>query len=118
MENGRKRYAVGKLGKLYEFQGGAVPEEATALVEENDDSLTTAGQEYCKKRGKPAHIESIRVLFAQQSSSAVTDAAAASVINQDKREARDEKTKAMSERLRHDWEAQDKAFKESTAAKK
>ena len=118
MESARKRYAVGNHGKLHEFQGGDVPEGATALVEEHDDSLTPAGLDYCKKRGKDAHVETIRVLFAQQSSSAVTDAAVASVKNHDVRQARDEKTKAMSERLRHDWEAQDKAYKANEATKK
>ena len=118
MDSERKRYAVGDFGKLYQFQGGDIPDGATPLVEEHDDSLTAAGKSYCEKRAKPVSIESIRVLFAQQSSSAVTEAATASVRNQEALQERSEKTKAMSERLRHDWEAQDKAYKASAAAKK
>ena len=70
-----------------------MPEGTTALVEEKDESLTQAGKEYCETRRRPAHIETLQVLFAQQSSSAVTDAAVASVKNQDARPLRDERTK-------------------------
>ena len=118
MGSGGKRYALGELGKLVEFQGGEVPEGTTALVEENGEGLTQAGKDYCQKRRRPVHLETLRVMFAQQSSSAITDAAVASVKNQDARPQRDEKTKAMSERLRHDWEAQDKAYKATQVAKK
>jgi hypothetical protein len=118
MDSGSKRYAVGDFGKLYEFQGGQVPEGTTALVEEKDESLTQAGKDYCEKRRRPAGIETLQVMFAQQSSSAVNDAAVASVKNQDIRSQRDEKTKSMSERLRHDWEAQDKAYKAAEGARK
>ncbi|UCE64623.1 MAG: hypothetical protein JSU59_05680 [Nitrospirota bacterium] len=118
MASGSKRYALGDLGKLYEFQGGEVPEGTTALVEEKSESLTQAGKEYCEKRRRPVNIETLQVLFAQQSSSAVTDAAVASVKNQDARPQRDERTKSMSERLRHDWAAQDKAYKAAEAGRK
>ncbi len=118
MASGSMRYALGDFGKLIEFQGKAVPEGATALVEEKDDSLTEAGKEYCQKRRRPASLETLRVMFAQQTSSAVTEAAVASAKNQDARPERDERTKSMSERLRHDWEAQDKAYKSAEAARK
>jgi hypothetical protein len=118
MNSGSKRYALGEFGKLYEFEGSAVPEGTTALVEEKDESLSQAGKEYCQKRRRPASIETLRVMFAQQSSSAVADAAIASVKNQEARPQRDERTKTMSERLRHDWEAQDKAYKAAEGARK
>lgn len=117
MASGSKRYALGDFGKLYEFQGSEVPEGTTALVEK-DESLTEAGKEYCQKRGKSVGLETLRVIFAQQTSSAVTEAAVASVKNQDARPIRDERTKDMSERLRHDWEAQDKAYKSAESARK
>lgn len=118
MESARKRYALGDFGKLHEFQGAEVPAGTTALVEEHDDSLTAAGKDYCQKRLRPASLETLRVMFVQQSSSAMADAAMASVRNQETRQERNEKTKGFSERLRHDWEAQDKAFKAAEAAKK
>jgi len=118
MDSESKRYALGDLGKLYEFQGGEVPEGTTALVEEKDESLTQAGMDYCKKRRRPASIETLQVMFAQQSSSAVNDAAVASIKNHEIRFQRDENTKSMSERLRHDWEAQDKAYKAAEGARK
>jgi hypothetical protein len=118
MDSGSKRYALGDLGKLYEFQGGEVPEGTTALVEEKNESLTQAGMDFCKKRRRPASIETLQVMFAQQTSSAVTDAVVASVKNQDTRSQRDENTKSMSERLRHDWEAQDKAYKAAEGGRK
>ena len=118
MDSESKRYALGDLGKLYEFQGSEVPEGTTALVEEHGEDLTQAGKEYCQKRRRPANMETLRVMFVQQSSSAMTDAAVASVKNHEARPLRDEKTKAMSERLRYDWEAQDKAYKAAEAAKK
>ena len=118
MASGRKRYALADFGKLIEFEGGASPEGTKALVEEKDDSLTEAGKEYCQVRRRPASLETLRVMFAQQTSSAVTEAAVASVKNQDARPLRDERTKSMSERLRHDWEAQDKAYKAAEGARK
>ena len=118
MSSGNKRYALGDLGKLYEFEGAEVPEGTTALVEEKGEMLTDAGKEYCTKRRRPANIITLQVLYAQQSSPAVTEAAVASVKNQDARPEREERTKNMSERLRHDWEAQDKAYKASESARK
>jgi hypothetical protein len=118
MDSGSKRYALGDFGKLYEFQGGEVPDGTTALVEEQGERLTQAGKEYCQKRRRPASIDTLQVMFAQQSSSALADAVVASNKNQDTRPQRDERTKSMSERLRHDWEAQDKAFKAAEGARK
>ena len=113
MGSERVRYAVGERGKLYAFTGSDVPDGATALVEEHDDSLTEAGKEYCKRRGFNPHLESIRVLCGRQNSDAVTDAAIASVRNQEIRLDRDARTKEMSERLRLDWAEQDKAYQEA-----
>lgn len=118
MGSGNQRYALGDYGKLIEFQGSSVPDGATPLVEEQDGNLTKEGIEYCEKRRRPAILDTLQVMFAQQTSSAVKEAAVASVKNQDARPQRDERTKSMSERLRHDWEAQDKAYKASVAAKK
>lgn len=118
MSSSSKRYALGDFGKLCEFQGANAPKGTLPLVEEQGEGLTQAGKEYCEKRRRPANIETLRVLFAQQSSSAIADAAVASIKNQEFRPQRDEKTKAMSERLRHDWEAQDKAYKSAEAARK
>ena len=117
MASGGKRYSLGDFGKMHEFEGEKVPEGTTALVEQ-DGNLTQTGKEYCEKRRRPASIETLKVMFAQQSSSAVVEAVVASIKNQDSRPQRDEKTKSMSERLRHDWEAQDKAYKTAEAARK
>ena len=65
MDSGGKRYALGELGKLVEFQGGEVPEGTTALVEEHGGGLTQAGKDYCQKRRRPVHMETLRVMFAQ-----------------------------------------------------
>jgi len=118
MDSGSKRYALGEFGKLYEFQGGKAPEGTTALVEEKGESLTQAGMEYCQKRRRSAGIETLQVIFAQQTSSAVNNAVVASIKNHEARSQRDENTKSMSERLRHDWEAQDKAYKAAEGARK
>lgn len=118
MDSGNPGYAVGDFGKLYELRGGEVPSGTTVLVEEHDQSLTHAGKEFCQNRALQAHIESIRVAYAQQSSSAITDAAEASIKNQETRAKREEQTKAMSERLKLDWAAQDKAYQANETAKK
>ncbi len=103
------RYSVGEAGKMFSFTGTQVPDGTTALIEEKDDILTDAGKDYCKCRGFNPHIESIRVLYARQTSDVANEAVAASVRNQEIRLDRDARTKAMSERLRLDWAEQDKA---------
>ena len=118
MGSEKVRYAIGDAGKLFAFTGGDVPAGATPLLEEHDDSLTEAGKTYCTIRGLTPHPESIRVKFAQQSSDAVGEAAAATVRNQEVRLDRDAKTKAMSERLRLDWAEQDKAYQEGQKQRK
>ena len=118
MNSGCPGYAIGDFGKLVELRNGEVPSGITVLVEEHDQSLTPAGEKFCKNRALQPDIESIRVAYAQQSSSAMAHAADASVKNQDRRANRDEQTKAMSEKLRLDWEAQDKAYRANETAKK
>ncbi len=118
MGSEKVRYAVGDVGKLFAFTGGDVPAGATPLIEEHDDRLTEAGKTYCTIRGHTPHPELIRVKFAQQTSEAVSEAATATVRNQEVRLDRDAKTKAMSERLRLDWAAQDKGYQEAQKQRK
>ena len=118
MGSENKRYAIGEFGKLIQFTGGKIPEGTNSLVEEDGETLTEAGKQYCKARARPLHVESIRVIFAHQSGAAMVQAVEASAKNQDLREERDMQTKAMSERLKNDWAAQDKAYKASEAARK
>ena len=113
MGSQRIRYAEGELGKLFAFSGGDVPAGTTALTEEHDESLTEAGKEYCHHHRLNPHSESIRVQYGQQSSYAVGDAIQASIKTQETRLDRDAKAKAVSERLRLDWAAQDKAYQEA-----
>jgi len=113
MGNPPVRYAEGELGKLFAFTGGDVPPGTTALTEEHDASLTEAGKEYCTHHRLNPHPESIRVQYGQQSSYAVGEAIQASIRTQETRLDRDAKAKAVSERLRLDWAAQDKAYQDA-----
>lgn len=113
MGSQRVRYAEGDLGKLFAFTGGNVPAGTTALTEEHDASLTEAGKQFCEHRKLNPHPESIRVIFEQQSSYAVVGALEASIKNQETRLDRDAKAKGVSERLRLDWAAQDKAYQDA-----
>jgi len=113
MGSERVRYALGDLGKLFAFTGGNEPAGTTPLTEENDASLTAAGKKYCEDHKLNQHPETIRVLFGQQSSYAVGNAVEASIKNQESRMDRDAKSKAISERLRLDWQAQDKSYQEA-----
>ena len=119
MAERHKQYAEGKSGELYGYSGKNAPEGTTALVEEDGVTLTEAGLKFCQKRGYPSPmVETIRVLYDQYHSPAVGQAIEAAARNSDLMIEKQNKTKQMSERLRLDWEAQDKAFKASAAAKK
>ncbi len=113
MGDARVRYAEGEIGKLFAFSDGEVPPGATPLTEEHDDSLTEAGKKFCHDRRLNPHPETIRTLYSQQSSYAVDDAIKASIKNQETRMERDARAKEISERLRLDWIAQDKAYQEA-----
>ena len=113
MGSERVRYALGDLGKLFAFTGGDVPAGTIPLTQEHDASLTAAGKKYCEDQKLNPHPETIRVIFGQQSSYAVGYAVEASIKNQEARTERDNKAKAISERLRLDWQAQDKAYQDA-----
>ncbi|MDH3770939.1 MAG: hypothetical protein OET79_08135 [Nitrospirota bacterium] len=119
MAEQHKQYAEGKSGELYGYTGKTPPAGTTALVEEDGKTLTPAGLKFCQKRGYPSPmVETLRVIYDQYHSPAVGHAIEASALNSDLMLEKQNNTKKMSERLRLDWEAQDKAFKASVAAKK
>jgi len=111
------RYAEGELGKLYVFTGGDVPPGTKPLTEE-DGSLTEAGTKYCNHQKLNPHPETIRTIFGQQSSYVIRDAIKASIENQETRVDRHNKAKEISERLRLDWQSQDKAYIEAIKQRK
>lgn len=110
MGDAKIRYAEGEMGRLFSFTGTDIPAGTTPLTNETGDGLTEAGRKYCQARRLNPHPESIRVQYGQQTSYAVVAAVKASVLNQETRLDRDAKAKGISERLRHDWAAQDKAY--------
>jgi hypothetical protein len=119
MSNEKVRYALGESGQLYKFTGKDIPAGGDPLVEEDGTTLTAAGTQFCKTRGIGfPNAEVLRVICDQYSSATLTMAAAAHDLNLELLPQRQDKTKAMSERLRLDWEQQDKAYKENQAAKK
>jgi hypothetical protein len=119
MSDEKIRYALGESGQLYKFTGKDIPTGGNPLVEEDGTTLTAAGTQFCKIRGIGfPNAEVLRVICDQYSSATLTMAASAHDLNLDLLPKRQEKTKAMSERLRLDWEKQDKAYKESQATKK
>ncbi|MCZ6799910.1 MAG: hypothetical protein O7F12_05420 [Nitrospirae bacterium] len=119
MSDEKIRYALGGSGQLYKFTGKDLPAGADPLIEEDGTTLTATGNQYCKTRGIGfPNAEVLRVLCDQYSSATLTMAASAHDLNLDLMPQRQDKTKEMSERLRLDWEKQDKAYKESQAAKK
>ena len=119
MAEQHKQYAEGKSGELYGYTGKTPPAGTTALVEEDGSTLTAAGLKYCQRRGYPSPmVATLRTLHDQYHSPAVGQAIAASALNADLMLEKQNNTKKMSERLRLDWEQQDKAFKASVAAKK
>ncbi len=118
MAEQHKQYAVGQSGELYGYTGNA-PEGTTALVEDDGKTLTPAGLKFCQQRGYPSPmVETIRVIFDQYHAPAIGHAIEAAALNSDLMIEKQNNTKKMSERLRLDWEQQDKAFKASMAAKK
>jgi hypothetical protein len=119
MAEQHKQYAEGKSGELYEYKGKNVPPGTKALVEEDGKTLTPDGLKFCQKRGYPSPmVETLRVIYDQYHSPAVGHAIEASALNADLMLEKQNNTKKMSERLRLDWEQQDKAFKASVAGKK
>ena len=118
MGDAKTRYAEGELGKLFSFTGNDVPAETTPLTDETGEGLTEAGTKYCEIRRLNPHPESIRVQHGQQTSYAVVAAVKASVLNQEVRLDIDAQKKAVSERLRLDWMAQDKAYQDAIKERK
>lgn len=119
MSSEAPRFAIGDFGTLHKFSGKDAPAGTKPLVEADGTTLTEAGVGYCKARGIASpNAEVIRVLCDQYHSSVLTEAAVAHDRTLDLIPERMDKTKVMSERLRLDWEAQDKAYKASVSAKK
>jgi len=119
MAEQHKQYAEGKSGELYGYTGKTPPAGTTALVEEDGTTLTAAGLKYCQRRGYSSPmVATLRVLHDQYHAPAVGEAIVAAALNADLLLEKQNNTKKMSERLRLDWEQQDKAFKANVAAKK
>ena len=68
--------------------------------------------------GKALGVEAVRVLYDHYHSPAMGQAIEAQALTADLIREKQEQTKKISERLRLDWEAQDKAYKEQASAKK
>lgn len=116
MAEQHKQYAEGQSGELYGYTGKTPPEGTTALVEEDGTTLTAAGLKFCQRRGYPSPmVATIRVLHDQYHAPAVGAAITAAALNADMMLEKQNNTKKMSERLRLDWEQQDKAFKANVA---
>ena len=119
MSSETPRYAVGDFGTLCKFTGSDAPAGTKPLVEADGTTLTEVGVSYCKARGIASpNAEVIRVWCDQYNSPVLTEAALAHDRTLDLIPERMDKTKIMSERLRVDWEAQDKAHKANASAKK
>jgi hypothetical protein len=116
MAEQHKQYAEGKSGELYGYTGKTPPAGTTALVEEDGSTLTAAGLKYCQRRGPM--VATLRTLHDQYHAPAVGEAIVAAALNADLMLEKQNNTKKMSERLRLDWEQQDKAFKANVVAKK
>ncbi|MFA9562219.1 MAG: hypothetical protein ACERKU_07785 [Nitrospirota bacterium] len=119
MAEQHKQYAEGKSGELYGYTGKTPPTGTTALVEEDGTTLTAAGLKYCQRRGYSSPmVATLRVLHDQYHAPSVGEAITAAALNADLMLEKQNNTKKMSERLRLDWEQQDKAFKANVAANK
>ncbi len=117
MAQSYKQFAEGQFGELHGYTGKEAPASTVALVEEDGKTLTAAGVKFCKQRGTPTpNVEAIRVIYDQYHSPALGHAVEASIRNQEIITEKMETTKKISERLRLDWETQDKAYKEQVAA--
>ena len=117
MAEQHKQYAEGKSGELYGYTGKTPPAGTTALVEEDGTTLTAEGLKYCQRRGYPSPmVATLRTLHDQYHAPAVGQAITAAALNADMMLDKQNNTKKMSERLRLDWEQQDKAFKANVVA--
>ncbi|MCW5782483.1 MAG: hypothetical protein KIT39_04155 [Nitrospirales bacterium] len=113
------RYAIGDFGKLHKFTGKHVPAGTEALVEEDGKSLTAKGKTYTARFSDILpNVEIIRVQFDQYSSNHIGFAMEAHDKTLTKIPEMLESTKIISEKLRHDWMAQDKAYQDTEKAKK
>jgi hypothetical protein len=113
------RYAIGDHGKLHKFTGKDAPAGTIALVEEDGKSLTAKGKAYTARHSEILpNVEIIRVQFDQYSSNHIGFAMEAHDKTLTKIPAMLENTKVISEKLRHDWMAQDKAYQDTEKAKK
>ncbi|GJL59271.1 MAG: hypothetical protein NPIRA03_21280 [Nitrospirales bacterium] len=113
------RYAIGEFGKLHKFTGKEVPAGTEALVEEDGKSLTAKGKTYTARFSDILpNVEIIRVQFDQYSSNHIGFAMEAHDRTLTKIPEMLESTKIISEKLRHDWMAQDKAYQDTEKAKK
>lgn len=113
------RYAIGDFGKLHKFTGKTVPAGTEALVEEDGTSLTAKGKAYTARFSDILpNVEIIRVQFDQYSSNHIGFAMEAHDRTLTKIPEMLESTKIISEKLRHDWMAQDKAYQDTEKAKK
>ena len=117
MAEHHKQFAEGQFGELHGYTGKNPPASTVALVEEDGKTLTAAGLKFCQQRGFPSpNVEALRVIHDQYHSPALGHAVSASIRNQEIITEKMENTKKISERLRLDWESQDKAYKEQVAA--
>lgn len=113
------RYAIGNFGQLHKFTGKEAPAGTVPLVEEDGKSLTEKGMAYTARHSTIIpNVEIIRVQFDQYSSSHVGFAMEAHDKTLDKIPELQELTKVVSEKLRLDWMAQDKAYLDGEKAKK
>jgi len=116
MAEQHKQYAEGKSGELHGYTGKTPPAGTKALVEEDGTTLTAEGLKYCQRRGYPSPmVATLRTLHDQYHAPAVGQAITAAALNADMMLDKQNNTKKMSERLRLDWEQQDKAFKANVA---
>ncbi len=114
-----KQYTEGEAGQLLGHSEKNAPAGTEALIAEDGTTLTPAGVTYCQKRGLPTPtVEAIRVMHDQYQATAIGYAIEAAALNSDLRIKKHDLTKEVSERLRLDWETQDKAFKANATAKK
>ena len=117
MAEQHKQYAEGKSGELHGYTGKTPPAGTKALVEEDGTTLTAEGLKYCQRRGYPSPmVATLRTLHDQYHAPAVGQAITAAALNADMMLDKQNNTKKMSERLRLDWEQQDKAFKANVVA--
>ncbi len=113
------RYAIGDFGQLHKFTGKDAPAGTVPLVEEDGISLTAKGKAYAARHSEILpNVEIIRVQFDQYSSNHVGFAMEAHDRTLSKIPEIQELTKVVSEKLRMDWMAQDKAYQDGEKAKK